>query len=180
MGVELLQRAVAASAPVVDAVAPAQYELPTPCASWTVTDLLDHVIGAQQRFVEALGVDVEPPSDDPATRFHAVAAAALAAFGADGVMERTVELPFGAMPGSFVVNLAAADMFVHAWDLARATGQSTDLDPELADDLYGVVSQMLQPQWRGPDGQAAFGEEQQPPAGATAADRLAAFTGRIV
>ena len=75
-------------------------------------------------------------------------------------MERTVELPFGAMPGSFVVNLAAADMFVHAWDLARATGQSTDLDPELADDLYGVVSQMLQPQWRGPDGQAAFGEEQ--------------------
>ena len=52
MGVELLQRAVAASAPVVDAVAPAQYELPTPCASWTVTDLLDHVIGAQQRFVD--------------------------------------------------------------------------------------------------------------------------------
>ena len=69
MGVDLLQRAVAVGAPVVDAVAPAQYDLPTPFASWTVADLLDHVIGAQQRFVEA---ELASARNDPDVDFIVV------------------------------------------------------------------------------------------------------------
>lgn len=180
MGIDLLQRAVDAATPVIDAVTPADYERPTPCASWTVADLLGHVTGAQRTFAAALGVDAEPSADDPIAAFHDAAAASLAAFGADGVMERIVELPFGAMPGAVVVTFAATDLFVHGWDVAKATGQSTDLDPALAAELLAIVGQTLQPAFRGPDGQAAFGFEQTAPDDATPADRLAAFTGRSV
>jgi hypothetical protein len=42
------------------------------------------------------------------------------------------------------------------------------------------MRQMMQPGFRGDDGKAPFGPEQTAPAGATAADRLAAFSGRTV
>jgi hypothetical protein len=39
------------------------------------------------------------------------------------------EMPIGGMPGSVFVCIAAGDVFTHSWDLARATGQPSDLDP---------------------------------------------------
>jgi DNA-directed RNA polymerase specialized sigma24 family protein len=33
------------------------------------------------------------------------------------------------------MSLAATDQFTHGWDLARALGHPTDLDPELAGEL---------------------------------------------
>lgn len=179
MGVEVLQRAVAASGPVIDAVRPEQYGLSTPCASWTVADLIEHIAGAQLMFAAGLGVDAESGADDLTLKFHQAAAASLAAFGADGALDQLVAFGPGQVPGAVAINFAAGDMFVHAWDVARATGQSTDLDPELADQLLAIMGQALQPAFRGPEG-AAFGPEQNAPDGATAADRLAAFTGRRV
>jgi uncharacterized protein (TIGR03086 family) len=72
----------------------------------------------------------------------------------------------------------AIDQVVHAWDLDRATGGSTDISPELSTTLLGEALKTITPDMRGPDGSAAFGEEQSPPEGATAADQLAAFLGR--
>jgi uncharacterized protein (TIGR03086 family) len=181
MGVEMLERAVAAAVPVIDAVRPEQMSLSSPCASWTVGALVAHIAGAQQMFVTALGgPDVTGPDIEPAAAFHAAATASVAAFGQDGALERTLSMPMGEVPATMVLNLAATDVFVHAWDVAKATGQPTDLDPALAEELLAVVRQMLTPQFRGPDGQAAFGFEQTAPDGASAADRLAAFTGRAL
>ncbi|MFT4865258.1 MAG: hypothetical protein ACI8RE_001446, partial [Ilumatobacter sp.] len=66
------------------------------------------------------------------------------------------------------------------WDLAKATGQSTDLAPELAAQLLEASRQMIQPGFRGEDGAAPFGVEQEYPEGACNADQLAAFLGRTV
>src|SRR5437016_3788978 len=57
---------------------------------------------------------------------------AVAAFGAPGAQEKVITLPFGALPGSVFMGIATTDAFTHGWDLAKATGQSTDIDPELA------------------------------------------------
>jgi uncharacterized protein (TIGR03086 family) len=182
MSAENLDRAVAATAPVIDAVDVEQLALPSPCASWTVGDIINHIVDAQGFFAGAVGGEVAAvdATADPHGAFHAVTAASRSAFAAEGAMERTVTMPFGEMPGSAVVNLAAGDLFVHGWDIARATGQSTDLDAELAERLLANARGMLPPEARGPDGEAAFGPEQQAPAGACAADRLAAFMGRTV
>jgi len=110
--------------------------------------------------------------------FDKGAAASVASFSQDGVMERTLHLPFGDMPGSVFVGLAATDTFVHGWDVAAATGQSTDLAPALAARLLEQARVALTDAMRGPNGKAAFGPEQTPSAAASNADRLAAFLGR--
>jgi uncharacterized protein (TIGR03086 family) len=94
-------------------------------------------------------------------------------------MEKTLTLPFGQMPGSAFVGLATTDTFAHGWDLAKATGQNTDLAPELAGQLLVGARQAIQPAFRSEDG-AVFGLEQTAPAGACNADQLAAFLGRTV
>ncbi len=70
------------------------------------------------------------------------------------------------------------DAFAHAWDLAKATGQSTDLDPELASEALKAAKMGMSPAFRGPN--RPFGEEQPCPPGRPAADQMAAFLGRVI
>jgi uncharacterized protein (TIGR03086 family) len=101
-------------------------------------------------------------------------------------MEKTAKAPFGEFPAPAFMGLATTDIFQHAWDLAKATGQSTDLAPELAEALLAGSRASIQDAFRGPDGGPnqdqgpPFGLEQQAPAGACAADQLAAFLGRTL
>ena len=51
----------------------------------------------------------------------------------------------GALPGlgGAVAAIFASDHFTHAWDLAKATGQSADLDPEFRDKYYYQIIREL-------------------------------------
>ncbi len=89
-------------------------------------------------------------------------------------------LPFGTMPGSVVIGMATTDAFVHGWDLASATGQSTDLDPALSAALLERSKTFIQPSFRGPDGTAPFGPAVDVADSAPMADQLAGFLGRAV
>ncbi|HZU71486.1 MAG TPA: TIGR03086 family metal-binding protein [Acidimicrobiales bacterium] len=182
-----IERAYAAANAVLAGVEQEDLSKPTPCASWDVRSLINHMAGAARFFgvTARTGKGPQDPDEDVAAsdfraRFSSLADEAVAAFSAEGTLEKTMTLPFGEVPGSVVMNMAATDAFVHAWDLARATGQPSDLDPELAEQLLVAARQMLQPGMRGPDGERAFGPEQPAPPGAPAADRLAAFMGRCV
>jgi uncharacterized protein (TIGR03086 family) len=46
-----------------------------------------------------------------------------------GALDRTVHLSFGDATGHEYVLQLTADLAIHAWDLARATGQDGTLDP---------------------------------------------------
>ena len=98
--------------------------------------------------------------------------------GAPGAQDKVLTLPFGTLPASVFMGIATTDAFTHGWDLAKATGQSTDIDPELAGQLLDGARMFVQPAFRGEDGNAPFGPEQPAPAGASTADQLAAFLGR--
>jgi uncharacterized protein (TIGR03086 family) len=45
-------------------------------------------------------------------------------------LARTVHLSFGDTPGEEYVRQLTADLAIHGWDLARATGQDDTLDPD--------------------------------------------------
>jgi uncharacterized protein (TIGR03086 family) len=191
MGAELLSQAFMSTSGVLAGVSVADFDRPTPCTSWRVRDLINHLVGGP-RWYASFAMTGGPPSDGSpedasdfsAGDFRAVFAAdsahCVAAYSADGVMERTMKLPFGDLPGSVYVNVATVDTFAHGWDLAKATGQSTDLDPELAAQLLAFCHAALPDAFRGPDGQAPFGRQVSVSGGASMADQLAAFLGRQV
>jgi uncharacterized protein (TIGR03086 family) len=162
-----------------------QLGAPTPCVSWKVQDVIDHILGAQGFFVA--GVKGTPAAqgegagatDDFVGAFDEAAAATVAAFQGEGVMSATLNTPMGPMPGSALMGLATTDTFVHGWDVAKATGQPTDLEPALAAELLEQCRVTIPDAARGPEG-APFGPEQPAPAGASNADKLAAFLGRRV
>lgn len=114
-----------------------------------------------------------------AATFTQASATSVAAFSAAGVLDTTMMLPWGPMKGSDFLGLAGLDTFTHAWDLARATGQSSDLNPDLAANLLVGARAGIPPEFRGAEG-APFGPEQTAPTGASKADQLAAFLGRTI
>jgi uncharacterized protein (TIGR03086 family) len=158
---------------------------PTPCRDWDVAALIDHLIGAQHWAHSAMaGVPMTETGEGAATgdfvaTFDAAATVVLAAFEVEGALQRTVDPGFGDMPAMALLGLACTDTFTHAWDLAKATGQDTDLAPELAAGLLAQARQSIQPAFRSEEG-TIFGPEQAAPEGASAADQLAAFLGRTV
>jgi uncharacterized protein (TIGR03086 family) len=185
--VATMSKVIAETKRVVDGIQPQQLDSPTPCDAWTVRDVLNHLTAGAQMF----GISVRDgsiPDDklgqlltgdnlgtDYKGSFNRAMADAEAAFGAPGAMERIVQLPFGEMPASMAVNLAIFDVTTHAWDLAKATGQSTDLDPEVAAIAFQVAQGMLSDDMRA-TGQ--FGPAVPVPDDAPMADRLAALAGR--
>jgi uncharacterized protein (TIGR03086 family) len=93
-------------------------------------------------------------------------------------MSTMFKLPFGEIPGQVFIGMRTSDVLTHAWDLAAATGQSTDLDPELAAEQLAAVRAYVGPQFRGPG--MPFGDEQPCSSERAPADQLAAFLGRKV
>src|SRR3954452_11011819 len=140
---ELFQRAQNQFADRVDAVEPDQWDdesLP----GWTVGDLVAHLVNEQLwvppllagepfdlidgRFPEDTG---DLLGDDPFTGWESAADDALSAFAEDDALVRTVHLDRGPTPAIAYIQELTADLTVHAWDLARATGGDTELDGEL-------------------------------------------------
>jgi uncharacterized protein (TIGR03086 family) len=184
-----LSRACQSTLEVLAKVKPEDLAAPTPCASWDVRALVSHFTGTA-RWWAAMATGADTPADadyaagaiattaDMVAAYEESIAIANAAFAADGVMDRLIRLPFGEFPGAVVLSMAALDQFAHGWDLARAIGQPTDLDPALAGALLGHARLAITDAFRGPDGQAAFGPVAEAPAGTGPADQLAAFLGR--
>lgn len=182
MTTQPFEQAVSVARGVLAGVSADQLGAATPCESWDVAALVNHIVGGQHFFLAALSSTppAEPPdfaAGDFVAAFDEVSSACITAFRADGVLERTFTLPFGEMPGGALMGLATTDTFQHAWDLAKATGQNTDLAPALAGALLAQSQASISEAFRGPEG-APFGAERAANDGASAADQLAAFLGR--
>jgi uncharacterized protein (TIGR03086 family) len=184
MSAEVLEQAFASTGGILANVSGDDLDLPTPCASWSVRDLVNHIVGGTNYFSVTAETGAAPPVGDAdhttgdfKREFEQGAQRAVKAFSAPGAMEKTMNLPFGQIPGSIFVLIAATDTFTHGWDLAKATGQPTDLDPALADQLF-QAAQVIPDEMRGADGQAPFGPKVEVPASASAANKLAGFMGR--
>jgi uncharacterized protein (TIGR03086 family) len=146
---------------------------PTPCTDWSVRDLLNHMLETQQYFRSAArGEPASPPgktppallTDDPAGDFARGRDAAVETFGAADLDDR----------GRMMLGIAFADMLLHGWDLAKATGQDATMPDGLADAAYATIHGRLTDEQR----KGVFGPEIPVGADATPQQRLLAYTGR--
>jgi uncharacterized protein (TIGR03086 family) len=180
-----LARALQGTLAILAKVRPEDLDEPTPCASWDVRALVNHFVGTARWWAAIISEDggvteADYAAGDFVAAYEESIRIAVAAFGADGALDRTIRLPFGEFPGPVLLNLATMEQFTHGWDLARAIGRPVDLDPGLAAGLLGQARLAISDAYRGPDGQALFGPAREAPAGAGPADQLAAFLGRVV
>jgi uncharacterized protein (TIGR03086 family) len=124
----------------VHGVQPDQWTRPTPCTGWDVRALVAHLVDEQlwtapllegQTIEEvAPAIPSDPLGADPRRAWEeSVATARRGVESAD--LDTTVHLSFGDVPAREYVMQLFADLLVHAWDLARATGQEERLDPAL-------------------------------------------------
>ena len=185
-----LEQAFTTTRGILANVRPDELDAPTPCQSWDVRRLINHIVGGSYWFAESAETgrspEVDTTEDTDYTAGDLMAAydegikRSLAAFGTPGALEQNVVLPFGEFPGAMFCALATTDTLTHGWDLAKATGQSTDIAPQLAEQMLEGVRATLPDEFRGADGVAPFGPERPAPASASSADELAAFLGRTV
>jgi len=153
------------------------WSAPAPVDGWTARDVVDHLVSWFRGFLSAGGIDLPPgPSaaDDPlaAWTHHAASVQGLLDERAD---EEFTHPYVGAQPLAAAIDrFYTADVFMHSWDLARATGQEPGLDQhEAARMLEGMrpIEAVLRD-----SGQ--YGPAVPVPDDAPAVDRLMGFVGR--
>jgi uncharacterized protein (TIGR03086 family) len=121
---------------VVAGVRPDQWDAPSPVEEWTARDVVRHLVEWFPSFLAA-GADVQlapgPPVDeDPVGAWDHLQSEVQAVL--DDPASAALVLSnrhIGDVPVPQAVSrFFTADVFMHTWDLARATGQDDTLDPE--------------------------------------------------
>jgi uncharacterized protein (TIGR03086 family) len=158
----------------------AQLDAPTPCDSYAVRNILEHMIGGATMFAavfrgEAPGAPAE--NTDLVAAFPGALAGLRAAVDTPGALDRLVAAPLGEIPGETFARFVAMDGLVHGWDIATATGQTYDPPAGVVAAVDTFAREAISDDMR--DG-GMFAAAVQPPAGASPLLQLVAFTGRQV
>jgi uncharacterized protein (TIGR03086 family) len=156
-GWDVLDSAHRALRSTVAGVGPQDWERPTPCDEWTVTQVLQHAAGDQLAWAAAISGG-PGPAENPFTPSGVLAGPPLAfvdetlrtAIGAWSAVggdagEVATPLPVGALPAALAARACALDAGVHAWDIAVATGQPSPLTPPLAKLLHSAAAEIVEP-----------------------------------
>lgn len=158
-----------------------QWGMPTPCTEWDVRALVNHTTWVSRAFTTRAAEGRELTSsrdedllgDTPARAFADAAGTSLTAWEARGT-GGTMSLPIGELPAEGALGIQTLDTYIHAWDLARATGQDDRFDPSLADEMYEFMMRALP----APPRDGRFAPAVEVAADASALDRLLAHSGR--
>lgn len=178
--VDALERSHAQLLGTVASIATEDLSNPSACDEWDLRTLLNHVLGGGWMFTLANRGESVPEDggdlvgDDHVAACAALAEANVASWRAAGALEGERAFPFGTFPAPMALMINIGEVAVHAWDLAKATGQDATIDPEVAElllDFYGSIP--LQ-EFRA---HGAFGPEVEVDPTAPAADRVLALLG---
>ena len=125
----------------------------TPCPDWSVGDLLDHVAGLSVSFGRAArkttgGVNAATPPAPSAAHLHPQWRSRLPALLDDladawaepEAWSGTAQAGGVTLPADQMGLVAANEVTMHGWDLARATGQDFAVDPRVLELLIGFLS----------------------------------------
>jgi uncharacterized protein (TIGR03086 family) len=176
--------AAEAAARTVAHVQAGQLDGPTPCTEWDVRTLLNHLIVWTSYSLEARAhggsvsqelIDRDFAADPGfAAAYRAQLDRALTAWSDPATWDRSLDVMGSPMPSADVAALNIAEMVLHGWDLAVATGQAYSVsEPAVAAAMSAAEANAdLFRQYKG------FAEPVTVPSGAAPLDRLLALTGR--
>ncbi len=156
------------------------WSAPTPVKEWTARDVVDHLVTWFPGFL-AGGSDLTIPAgpavaDDPVGAFRHQSSAVQAILDDPATTRRVFgSTMFGELPLAQVIDqFYSADVLMHRWDLAKASGQDPDLDEDVVKAMQAGMAAM----GGALRASGQFGEEQPVGADATTVEKFIAFIGR--
>ncbi|MDT7706808.1 MAG: hypothetical protein QOG20_2415 [Pseudonocardiales bacterium] len=156
----------------------ADWDAPAPVAGWRARDVVGHLTEWFPAFLAAgTGIELPRPAGaDPVTAWTAHADAVQALLDDPASTQRVLRNPhLGEVPLLEAVDrFYTSDVFMHTWDLARATGQDDRLDPEFCAGLLAGMEPMEQVI----RSSGQYGPRVPVPPGADPQTRLLGFIGR--
>ncbi|MGN6162630.1 MAG: maleylpyruvate isomerase family mycothiol-dependent enzyme [Marmoricola sp.] len=106
------------------------WSAPAPVKGWDARDVVMHLIDWPAALLAGAGIELDPvPVDvDQAWQAHQARIQSLMDDESDRIVTGT---PMGPTPlGRLLDQIYVGDIFLHSWDLARASGQEPPLDEE--------------------------------------------------
>ncbi|WP_323959177.1 TIGR03086 family protein [Arthrobacter sp. JZ12] len=179
--------AAARLAALVQGVRDEQLAGKTPCEEYSVEVLLQHIDGLSQAFTAAAQKNLGPLTAAPTgskppaleagwrLRIQAQLEAMARAWESPEAWEGMTQAGGIDLPGSVAGLVAADELAIHGWDLARATGQPFEVDAGALGAATWFVEEMSQP---GQSREGLFGPALPVPEGATDLERVIALSGR--
>lgn len=135
---------------------------------WLPPLLAGHALDAAGKIVESQKHSL---AGDRIAAWDAAVLASSRAIDEAGALDREVALSRGATPAAEYLSEMIVDAAVHAWDLGRAIGYDAPLPAELVEFAMPLAQQFA-------GSEPYFQAPVEPPADATAEERLIALTGR--
>lgn len=164
----LHHRAVSNTVTLVNSVTVADLGAATPCAHWTLADLLTHMTAQHRGFAAAArGLGDDPAvwraeavrdaiATNPGTTYADAARDVLTAFADNAVLDAPFALaefgPHAVFPGAVAIGFHFVDYVVHGWDVAQSLGVAYALPDEVIDAVEPLALAV-------PDGDGRDGEE---------------------
>ena len=141
---EILSQATAVVTPIVRAAGEADPAAPTPCQEWVLSELTQHALGTTAglaRLGRREPLDPDDPWGEPATvlpwpeQLSGQLDDLAAAWSDPGAWEGQVDMGGQQLPASMIGDMVLAEVVLHGWDLARATGQRLEVPDAVARQL---------------------------------------------
>jgi len=161
-----------------------EWDLPTPCADWTVKDIVAHVVLGEAQLTRVLTGDTTQTQMEftadllgstPLTTWRGTALKAIESARIDGLAEQVFDLDMGHASGEQLLSYRITDNLVHAWDVSVGVGRVEPIDEAQAQWLLDF----WQPAAADMANTNFFGPPVEPPEGASASTRLLALLGRV-
>lgn len=152
------------------------WDAPSPVAEWTAIDIVAHVLVYWPGFFAWGGIELPTPNPNELAASFWAQSVAVDELCADD--ERLAAEFVG--PDGFVgtlgtaISFYCADLFMHGWDLAKATGQDATLNASTAEQLLVGMAPVTE-QLRS---LGQYGPVIEVPADAPVVDRFIGFIGR--
>ena len=124
------------------------WDAPAPVDGWTARDVVDHLVTWLPGFLSG-GAGIELPkgpsaTDDPVAAWHAHFDTVQVLLDDPATAAKVLSNPHtGDVPLPAAIDqFYTTDVFMHTWDLARATGQDDRLDPDFCAQLVTGMAPM--------------------------------------
>jgi len=145
--VDLHRESLVVASTYVARLTDADLDRATPCETWDLRQLLEHMVGQHAGFAEVVrtgsaGAHAYHPLPFSTASWQTSVDNLVGAFAAADLASKVVEIelhPTQPLPIAVLVQAQLLDTVVHTWDIAAALGESYTPDPDVIDAVLRIA-----------------------------------------